>query len=96
MKVRMKSNPSSVFSSSEFNTHALGEVIGCGKDFGCDLFYIKDLDVFIEARTHAGNHIGWKDMREAFKDKDLIIDNYNTCFFEPKNEEDRQRGYTLN
>ncbi len=91
MKVREKEDtaPNSSFYVGKFNIHAFGEVVGCGDDFGCNLFFIKDLDVFLESNNQ------WKDMRSAFKDCDLITDNYNTCFFEPVCEEDKKRGYTL-
>ena len=89
MRVRTKDKPNLEFYSDKFNTHALGEVEGCSVDFGIDLFFIKDLDVFIEALRE------WKDMRQAFKDKDLISDNYNIYFFEPENDEERKKGYRL-
>jgi hypothetical protein len=71
-------------SGSNFNIHALAEVLT-----GDDSASIKDLDVFLEQKQE------WKDMGQAFKDHDLITDNYNTCFFEPKAEEDRKRGFAL-
>jgi hypothetical protein len=95
MKVRMKSNPEMEFWSGEFNTHALNEVIGYGEEFGADLFFIKNLDVFIETSGDDGMQIGWKDLGQAFKDHDVICDNYNTRFFEPPDKESRKRGYTL-
>jgi len=58
--------------------------------------FFKELDVFIEATSKVtGKQIGWKDLRAAFKDKDLIVDNFNTHFFEPVSEEDRERGWAL-
>ena len=87
MKVRFKENPNIVWYSGKFNIHGLGEVIVQHKDFGADSVFIKDLDVLIDA--------SWKDMAQAFRDKDLIIDNYNTYFFEPKTQEDKERGFTL-
>jgi hypothetical protein len=47
--------------------------------------YISDLDVFVNDE--------WKDMRQAFADRDIIPDNYNTFFGVPRNDEDRERGY---
>jgi hypothetical protein len=88
MKARMKDNPELVFTTGKFNTHAVGEVIGYSDSFGADLFFIKNLDVQLSSGE-------WKDMGQAFKDHDIICDNYNTCFFEPENEEDRKRGFTL-
>lgn len=95
MKVRMKTNIERPFNANKFNTTALSEVIGYGDEFGSDSFFIEDLDVLIEAKDSNGKQIGWKDMGQAFRDKDLIIDNYNTYFFEPETKEDRERGYTL-
>ena len=73
-----------------FNVSALNEVICEWADGSADSMFIRDLDIFIEA-----DNIGWKDLRDAFTDKDIIIDNYNTCFFEPTTGEDKVRGYTL-
>jgi len=50
--------------------------------------YIKDLDVWLEQKQE------WKDMKQAFRDHDLITDNYNKYFFEPRNEEERKRGFS--
>ncbi len=83
MKLRYKHSGTEC-GGSYFNMLALAEV-----DVGDDSASISGLDVFIE-RTQK-----WKDMCQAFKDRDIICDNYNTCFFEPKNDEDRKRGYTL-
>lgn len=74
--------------SGDFNIHSLSEVLVRG-DWGADTSYQKDLDVFLESKQE------WKDMRQAFADRDIIIDNHNTCFFEPTTKEDRERGYTL-
>jgi hypothetical protein len=79
MKVRYKLTGTET-DSSQFNVHALGEVLT-----GDDSAYISDLDVFINDE--------WKDMRQAFADRDIIPDNYNTFFGVPRNEKDRQRGY---
>ena len=83
MKVRYKKTGSEAYSRN-FNVSAIGEVLT-----GDDSPFISELDVYLEALGQ------WKDMRQSFRDKDLIIDNYNTWFFEPTSEEDRERGYTL-
>lgn len=67
-------------SGSRFNVHALAEVLT-----GDDSVYISELDVFVDGQ--------WKDMCQAFKDRDIIPDNYNEYFGKPRNEEDRERGY---
>jgi hypothetical protein len=87
MKVRNKEHTWTGFSSN-FNTHGLGEVIvGFDGDGGMDSMYISDLEVYLDSKNT------WKDMKQAFKDDDLIIDNYNTCFREPHNQAEIDRGY---
>jgi hypothetical protein len=68
--------------SSQFNVSGICEV-----NMGDDSAFMRDLDVFLEAKQE------WKDLLQAFKDHNLITDNYNTLFFEPRNEEERIRGY---
>ena len=75
--------------SSKFNIHGLGEIIVHYPDYGADSAFIREFDVYLVSTGE------WKDMNQAFKDHDLITDNYNTRFFEPKTEEDRIRGFTL-
>lgn len=81
MKVRYKETGTEAH-ASRFNITALAEVLT-----GDDSVFIKDLDVFLDSKGE------WKDMNAAFRDRDLITNNTNTDFFEPKNEEDRARGY---
>ncbi len=86
MKVRFTDKPHITGISGRFNVVALAEVIvGFDNDMGADTCYIKDLDVLIGEE--------WITMHQAFKNHDLITDNYNTYFFEPKTPEDRERGY---
>ncbi len=82
MTLRYKKHPDDVFQSNSLNTLALAEVLT-----GDDSAFFSDLDVWIEAKQE------WKCLSQAFRDKDVITDNYNTMFFEPKNEEERNRGY---
>ena len=90
MKVRNKDHPERIGSASRFdvNTCAPQEIFVAYEDepvseFACDL------EVFVEAKGQ------WLRFGEAEKNGDIIRDNFNTCFFEPKTEEDRERGYTL-
>jgi hypothetical protein len=69
--------------ASEFNVHALDEVLT-----GDDSAPISELDVFITALNQ------WKDMRQAFNDRDIIPNNHNTRFGEPKTQLYRARGYS--
>jgi hypothetical protein len=82
-QVRYKKTRSTAW-ASRFNVSTLAEVLT-----GDDSPSISELDVWLEQKQC------WKDMGDAFRDRDLITDNYNTCFFEPQNEEDRKRGFTL-
>jgi hypothetical protein len=84
MKVRYKKSGQITYSGS-FNMNALGEVLT-----GDDSPFISELDVFIEKSGE------WLDMSKAFRNRDLIVNNYNSHFFEPQTEKDKQRGYTLN
>ena len=88
MKVRFKAHPQMDAYASQFNIFGMGEVIAQGS-WGADSVYVTDLDVYLEATG------AWKDMAQAFRDKDIIPDNYNTFFVEPKTTEDRERGYLL-
>lgn len=85
MKLRYKHNKAEC-RGSKFN------ILACCPDevlTGDDSVYVTDLEVWLEQKQE------WKDMVQAFKDHDLIRDNHNQYFFEPANEEDRKRGYTL-
>ena len=88
MKVRGRTSEI-IWFSNRFNIHGMSEIIVNHIEYGGDSAYIKDFDVYLESKQE------WKDMSQAFKDHDLIVDNYNTLFFEPKTEEDKIRGYTL-
>ena len=81
MKLRYKKTGTETASSS-FNVHAMAEVLT-----GDDTVYISDLDVWLPKLNI------WKDMGRAFTDHDLIVDDYNTYFFEPENDEEREKGW---
>lgn len=81
MQVRYKNRHDDTRSTNKFNVVGLSEV-----DMGDDSAYIKDLDVFIPG-------IGWKDMKQAFADRDIIVNNHNTHFDVPLNDICRSRGY---
>lgn len=87
MLVRIKTTGRECY-ASRFNMYTMGGVL-----LEDDTISINELDVFL---TRNGTQPGvWKDLEEAFIAHDLIEDNYATRFFEPANEEDRQRGYLL-
>lgn len=98
MKVRFAKNPTCKLISNRFNTSSHGEVIVYGDIIGANSAFISDLEVEINKIKLIGfNHIKikeWIPLSIAFKNHDVITDNYNTKFFEPKTLEDRNRGYT--
>lgn len=81
MKLRYKATGTETF-SNRFNVHGIGEALT-----GDDSCIIKEMDVWINGQ--------WKDMAQAFRDKDIIPDNHNEFFSEPLTPEDRERGYIL-
>lgn len=87
MKVRYKRTPVVTYEYG-FNLTALDEI-----QLPDDSAYPSNLDVWLTQLNDGKGQ--WKDMDQAFLDHDLITDNYNTIFFEPKTPEDRARGYTL-
>lgn len=79
MKVRYKDSHEER-NTNRFNPCGVSEI-----DMYDDSAFIKDLDVEIDGE--------WKDMGEAFDDKDIVPDNYNQFFGVPESEEARERGY---
>ena len=107
MKVRLIKYPEVIGTSNKFNELTLNEVIVnfSTAGMGSDSMYIKDLEIFITKNLQFLLNRGgiqewtpvghWIPMSDAFKNNDLITDNYNTEFFEPKDDEERKRGYRL-
>jgi len=88
MECRLHDNHYAVGACAKFNINALSEVFAVIDGEYLDMF-INELDVFVTAKKE------WIHLPDAFKNKDVITDNFNTNFFEPKNEEDKNRGYTI-
>lgn len=86
MKVRNKTK-GYTGTSTNFNTHGLGEMIVYFDDDSCDSEYIHDYEALIESLGD------WVDMCEAFNKNLIIPDNYNTWFREPLNLEEEKQGY---
>ena len=87
MKVRSIKNKNNIGTSNKFNTSSpVCEVVVYWKDDLSDE-YGSDLEVFINNE--------WIPLIKAFDQKLLITDNYNTQFFEPKDDEEKERGYRL-
>lgn len=86
MKVRLINSPKLIGSADKFNISTTGEVIAMFGDI-IDSYFISELDVYVNGV--------WIPLSHAFKNHDVITDNENTEFFEPKDEEERKRGYRL-
>lgn len=82
MKARHKTSPAEEFDCSRFNAYGLGEVLT-----GDDSVFASDLEVFVEAKQ------AWKCLAQALRDRDIISNNHDTCFSEPRTEEERVRGW---
>lgn len=72
--------------SDTFNVHALSEIIVTFPD-NYSSEYIADYDVYLESRQ------AWYDMQDAFREKLIIPDNYNTRFREPVNAAEQEKGW---
>ena len=86
MKVRNRQNKTEGYSST-FNTHACSEIVVYFPDGDCSSEFIADYDVYLESTQI------WMDMQEAFREKLIIPDNYNTAFREPVNKAERDKGW---
>lgn len=84
VKVRLINSPDITGEANRFNRN---EVIVYYDNDDCDSEFISNLEALINNN--------WLTLKEAFENKDLITDNYNTEFFEPKDEEERERGYRI-
>ena len=85
MKARMRDTGEEGTTGS-FNTAACSpvEVMFAGKDW-YDTVFARDVDVWVNDQ--------WKPLLDAFKDRDVIPDNYNQRFAVPQSEEARKRGW---
>lgn len=70
------------FNTDAFNIHSMDEVLT-----GDDSAPMGELEVFIVANGR------WMTFGEAFSQRHLITDDFNTRFREPLDEEERARGY---
>ena len=73
-------------SGGSLNTHSLSEVIVYYKEGDASSEYIRECEVKLTDGT-------WKNLAQAFRDRDVITDNYNTAFREPISTEEKARGY---
>lgn len=87
VRVRLTNGNHVIGEASRFNTASLDEVIVYFDD-GADSVSMKKLDV--KLRNGA-----WVDILDAFRDKEIIPDNFSTSFSYAETEEDKIRGYSL-
>ena len=88
MKLRHKET-GSIGHSNSFNVHSVGEIIVYFDEGDASSEYVGDYDVWLLRRCE------WKDVRQAFKDHDVAIDDYDAKFYEPNCEEEKVRGLIL-
>lgn len=72
--------------SNSFNTHGFGEIIVYFDNDTCDSEYMHNFEVQLSSGE-------WKNMNEAFEDKDIIPDNSNTYFDFPHSIEEKIQGF---
>lgn len=63
-----------------------GQYVTVYQDYTLDEVSVDELEIKLSNGT-------WKKLTEAFKDKDIIPDNFNLEFREPLNEDERFRGF---
>lgn len=78
MRVRRRGEREACGWSSEFNVHALGEVIVQFDEGDADSEFIRDYEVLTRR--------GWVSLTAALSDGLLAVDDLNTRFYEPKEE----------
>lgn len=84
MKVRLINNHDIIGFADTFNLFSVAEVTFYCNEY-MDSEYIKDLEIMIYGI--------WLNLNLVFRNNDVITDNYNTCFFKPRNWNDRKQGY---
>jgi hypothetical protein len=88
MKVRYTSRLDITGDSSTFNMHGLGEVIVYFPEGDATSEEIRELDVWLDSRQE------WVPLGEALKRNDVITDNRVTSFREPRDQAERDRGWS--
>jgi len=93
MRVRLADNHSVAGLSGQFVPNGMGEVVVHFVPNGdCDAMFASELEVLLNAAAGSING-DWVNMSQAFKDRDLIPDNYERTFREPADIAERMRGW---
>jgi len=85
MRVRSKKT-GALGEASDFNIHGLGEIVVYFDVGDCSSEFIRDYVVQLTSGE-------WKDMRQAFRDRDLIPNDLNTSFRESRSDAERAQGW---
>jgi hypothetical protein len=85
MRIRYTERPTIEGFATTFNTHGVGEVIAGFDDGEMTSEAISELDIQLASGE-------WLPMREAFRARLIMGDNYDEHFGEPTDEE-RERGW---
>lgn len=85
MQVRSKKS-GSLGEATDFNVHGLSEIVVYFLAGDCSSDFIRDYDVQLTSGE-------WKDMRQAFRDRDLIPNDLNTSFRESRSDIERVQGW---
>lgn len=95
MKVRYTNKPEVAGFADRFNVSSLSEVLLFFDDGDATSEEIGLLDVLLEHPLPSSVYRDgvWVPLSDAFRSNDVITDNYNTFFFEPRSEEDKARGW---
>jgi hypothetical protein len=88
MKVRLTDKPEITGYSSSLNTYGMGELIVYYDDGDASSDEISLYDVQLKDGT-------WLPLGQAFREKIVITDNYDSSFRESVTDEERERGYYL-
>jgi hypothetical protein len=95
MRVRYIGRPEVTGWAGEFNTHGLGEVIVGFDEGDMTSEEVRLLEVQLEHPLESSVYKpgAWVPLSDAFRSRDLISDNFDYRFFEPKTEADKERGW---
>ena len=85
VRYRNKDGNYSYGNSSRMNTAAMAEAV-VYFDTNCDSIFFSDLEVKLPDGS-------WKDMNQAFTDKDIVPNNLNTAFDYPHSEQEYAQGF---
>jgi hypothetical protein len=72
--------------ATDFNIHGLGEIVVYFDEGDCSSEFSREYEVQLTSGE-------WKDMRQAFLDRDIIPNDLNTSFRESRSDAERSQGW---